>query len=68
MIKNLLNPILAYGKKNPIRHKKTQKNLLVEPTKGVYSACIPNWTPFKAINFLAGRAISANKYSRPAYL
>ena len=54
------------GKKTPIRHKKTQKNLLVEPTKGVYSACIPNWTPFKAINFLAGRAISANKYSNGA--
>ena len=39
------------GKKKPPNHRSTGKNLLVEPTKGVYSACIPNWSPFKAINF-----------------
>ncbi len=54
------------GKKKPANHRPTSKNLLVEPTKGVYSACIPNWTPFKAINFLATRALSANPYSKGA--
>ena len=38
----------------------------MEPTKGVYSACIPNWTPFKAINFLTTRALSANPTSKGA--
>ena len=52
-----------HGKKTPIRHKKTRKEFLVEPTKGVYSASIPNWTPFKALTFLASRAISSNRYS-----
>ena len=54
------------GKKKPKNHRPQTKNLLVEPTKGVYSACIPNWTPFKAINFLASRAISANPFSNGA--
>ena len=54
------------GKKKPARHKPTAKNLLVEPTKGIYSVSIPNWNPFKAINFLASRAISSNPFSNGA--
>ena len=54
------------SKKKPARHKPTTKNLLVEPTKGIYSVSIPNWNPFKAINFLASRAISSNPYSNGA--
>ena len=54
------------GKKKPANHRPTSKNLLVEPTKGVYSACIPNWSPFKAINFLTTRALSANPTSKGA--
>ena len=52
--------------KKPAHHRPTKKNLLVEPTKGVYSASIPNWTPFKAIKFLASRAISSNPFSNGA--
>ena len=54
------------GKKKPKNHRPTSKNLLVEPTKGPYTATIPNWTPFKAINFLAKRAISVNQISQGA--
>ena len=54
------------GKKKPANHRPTNKNLLVEPTKGPYTASIPNWTPFKAINFLAKRAISVNQISQGA--
>tara|TARA_Y100000310_G_C20691391_1_gene822499 strand:+ start:596 stop:2512 length:1917 start_codon:yes stop_codon:yes gene_type:complete len=54
------------GKKKPANHRPTHKNLLVEPTKGPYNASIPNWTPFKSINFLAKRAISVNQISQGA--
>lgn len=54
------------GKKKPQNHRPTGKNLLVEPTKGPYYASIPNWTPFKAINFLSTRALSNNKVSNGA--
>ena len=55
-----------HGDKKPARHKTTTKNLLVVPTKGMYSVSIPNWNPFKAINFLASRAISSNPFSNGA--
>ena len=54
------------GKRKPDWHQPTTYNLLVEPTLGVYSACIPDWTPFKAMNFLASRAISINQKSNGA--
>lgn len=54
------------GKKKPDNHRPSSKNLLVEPTKGPYQASIPNWTPFKAINFLTTRALSNNKVSSGA--
>ena len=54
------------GDKKPIRHLPAIKELLVEPTKGLYNACIPNWTPFKAMNFLASRALSTNTNSNGA--
>ena len=54
------------GTKKPASHKSTSKNLLVEPTKGIFSVSIPNWNPFKAINFLASRAISSNPFSNGA--
>ena len=53
-------------KKRPKTQLKTNIDFLVEPTSGVYSACIPNWNPFKALNFLAKRAISANQNSKGA--
>mgnify|MGYP007000098326 len=53
-------------KKKPKTQLKTNIDFLVEPTSGVYSACIPNWNPFKALNFLAKRAISANQNSKGA--
>lgn len=44
----------------------TKKELLVEPTSGLYSVHIPNWNPFKAIKFLARKAISTDKNSSGA--
>ena len=52
------------GERRPRRCLPTDIDLLVEPTKGASSVCIPNWTPFKAINFLASRAMSVNDKSR----
>ena len=52
-------------KQNP-GYRGTKKEFLVEPTSGLYSAHIPNWSPFKAITFLAGKAISSNKKSSGA--
>ena len=37
------------------------KRIFVEPTKNLTDLIIPNQTPFKAINFLASRAVSAGK-------
>lgn len=54
------------GKKKPNNHKPTTKNLLVEPTRGRYYASIPNWSPFKAINFLTTRALAGNNISSGA--
>jgi hypothetical protein len=54
------------GERRPRRCLPTNIDLLVEPTKGAASVCIPNWTPFKAINFLASRARSVSPKSRGA--
>ena len=54
------------GGLRPANHRPTNKNLLVEPTKGLYAANIPNWTPFKAIQFLAKRALSVSSVSNGA--
>ena len=48
------------GAKKPADQSPTSKNFLVEPTTGTVSYVIPNWNPFQALNFLAGRAVSAN--------
>ena len=48
------------GAKKPADQNPTSKNFLVEPTTGTVSYVIPNWTPFQALNFLAGRAVSVN--------
>ena len=52
------------GERRPRRCLPTNIDLLVEPTKGATSVCIPNWTPFKAIKFLATRARSVNNKSK----
>ena len=52
------------SKKKPANHRPTNKNLLVEPTKGLYTAFIPHWTPFEAIQFLAKRALSMSSVSK----
>ena len=51
------------GAKKPADQNSTSKNFLVEPTTGTVSYVIPNWTPFQALNFLAGRAVSVNSRS-----
>ena len=51
------------GTKKPADQNSTSKNFLVEPTTGTVSYVIPNWTPFQALNFLAGRAVSVNSRS-----
>ena len=51
------------GTKKPADQNSTSKNFLVEPTSGTVSYVIPNWTPFQALNFLAGRAVSVNSRS-----
>ena len=48
------------GAKKPADQNPTRKNFLVEPTTGTVSYVIPNWNPFQALNFLAGRAVSVN--------
>jgi len=39
------------------------KKIFIEPTKNPTNLIIPNYTPFKAFNFLAGRAVSAGKHA-----
>ena len=51
------------GSKKPADQNPTRKNFLVEPTTGTVSYVIPNWNPFQALNFLAGRAVSVNSRS-----
>ena len=47
--------------------KSTHKEFQVEPTQGLYSAHIPNWTPFKAIQFLASKAQSSSNDANGAH-
>ena len=39
------------------------KKIFVEPTINLTNLIIPNYTPFKAFNFLASRAVSAGKHA-----
>jgi len=54
------------GKKKPLRQPKTRKPFLVEPTRYKSEIVIPNWNPFKAISFLASKAVSANPETKGA--
>jgi len=39
------------------------KKIFIEPTKNPTNLIIPNYSPFKAFNFLASRAVSAGKHA-----
>jgi len=39
------------------------KKIFIEPTKNPTNLIIPNYTPFRAFNFLASRAVSAGKHA-----
>ena len=56
----------ASGGKTNVDGVSTNKEFLVEPTSGLYSVHIPNWTPFKALRFLTKRAQSSNPNSKGA--
>ena len=45
------------------RPTKKRKKIFIEPTKNPTNLIIPNYTPFKAFNFLASRAVSAGKHA-----
>ena len=45
------------------RSRKQRKKIYIEPTKNPTNIIIPNYTPFKAFNFLASRAVSAGKHA-----
>ena len=42
---------------------RASKKIFIEPTKNPTDLIIPNYTPFKAFNFLASRAVSAGKHA-----
>ena len=54
------------GKKKPLRQPVTRKPFLVEPTRYKAEIVIPNWNPFKAISFLASKAVAANPETKGA--
>ena len=54
------------GTKKPLRQPKTRKPFLVEPTRYKSEIVIPNWNPFKAISFLASKAVSSNPETKGA--
>ena len=54
------------GKKKPLKQPATRKPFLVEPTRYKSEIVIPNWNPFKAISFLASKAVSANPETKGA--
>ena len=54
------------GKKKPLRQPTTRKPFLVEPTRYPVNIVIPNWNPFKAISFLASKAVAANPETKGA--
>jgi len=41
----------------------SSKKIFIEPTKNPTNLIIPNYSPFKAFNFLASRAVSAGKHA-----
>ena len=45
------------------RARKNRKKIFIEPTKNPTNLIIPNYSPFKAFNFLASRAVSAGKHA-----
>ena len=57
-VKNIYQQYFKRGRKSA-----NIKKLFVEPTKNPTNIIIPNQTPFKAFNFLAGRAVSAGKHA-----
>ena len=54
------------GKKKPLKQPATRKPFLVEPTRYKSEIVIPNWNPFKAISFLASKAVAANPETKGA--
>ena len=54
------------GKKKPLRQPPTRKPFLVEPTRYKSEIVVPNWNPFKAISFLASKAVSASRMTQGA--
>ena len=54
------------GKKKPLKQPATRKPFLVEPTRYKAEIVIPNWNPFKAISFLASKAVAANPETKGA--
>ena len=54
------------GKKKPLRQPVTRKPFLVEPTRYKSEIVIPNWNPFKAISFLASKAVAASTETKGA--
>jgi len=54
------------GKKKPLKQPATRKPFLVEPTRYKSEIVIPNWNPFKAISFLASKAVSVNPDTKGA--
>jgi hypothetical protein len=54
------------SKDNP-NYETTKKEFKVEPTIGIYSVHIPNWTPFKAIQYLASKAQSSSNDANGAH-
>jgi len=57
-VKNIYKQYFKRGRKSA-----NVKKLFVEPTRNLTNLIIPNQTPFKAFNFLAGRAVSAGKHA-----
>jgi len=54
------------SKENP-GYETTKKEFKVEPTIGIYSVHVPNWTPFKAIEYLASKAQSSSNDANGAH-
>ena len=54
------------SKDNP-NYETTKKEFKVGPTIGIYSVHIPNWTPFKAIQYLASKAQSSSNDANGAH-
>jgi hypothetical protein len=55
-MKDLYNKYFGSGSK-----RKKVKKVFIEPTKNINNLIIPNYTPFRAFNFLASRAVSVSQ-------